>query len=507
MDKAITHAWAALGADPGLLERVSYERVPGALPARLPVRESARAAVAVCALAAAELAAEGAGRTAAGPAVPLSGGPGAGGPGAGRVRAVPRVRVDDGAVATAFHSERFATLDGRRWDGFAPLSRFWRTADGWVRTHANYPHHEARLLAALGLPAGSDADAVAGALAGWGAAETEAAVYAAGGLAVAVREAAEWYASEQGALVAERPLLELERLGDAPGPGRRTGGEGGGAGGSGPDGFGAPCAGVRVLDLTRVLAGPVATRTLALLGADVLRVDAPGLPESQEAYNDTGIGKRSALLDLAHGADRRVFDELLDTADVVVTGYRPGALDRFGLAPEALAERRPGLVVARLSAWGAYGPWGGRRGFDSLVQAATGIAVLEGDEGRPGALPAQALDHGTGYLVAAGVLRALTERRRGGGTWRVEAALAQTARWLTHGTEPEAPRAGATEPGAPRDAGRPGRPYEPGAWLVERDAPLGRLRHALSPVSYEGGPADWARPPGRWGADEPRWTA
>ncbi|MEU3630655.1 CoA transferase [Streptomyces fradiae] len=532
MDQTINRAWAALGADPGLLERVSYERVSGTLPARLPVRESARAAVAVCALAAAELAAEVAGGAAAGPTAqraggpgaegpgaggpgaggpgaggPGAGGPGAEGPGAGRVRAVPRVRVDDGAVATAFHSERFATLDGRRWDGFAPLSRFWRTADGWVRTHANYPHHEARLLAALGLPAGSDADAVAGALAGWGAAETEAAVYAAGGLAVAVREAAEWDASEQGALVAERPLLELERLGDAPGPGRRTVGEGGGAAGAGaggsgpdgpgPDGLGAPCAGVRVLDLTRVLAGPVATRTLALLGADVLRVDAPGLPESQEAYNDTGIGKRSALLDLAHGADRRVFDELLDAADVVVTGYRPGALDRFGLAPEALAERRPGLVVARLSAWGAYGPWGGRRGFDSLVQAATGIAVLEGDEGRPGALPAQALDHGTGYLVAAGVLRALTERRRGGGTWRVEAALAQTARWLTHGTEPEAPRAGE----------RPGRPYEPGAWLVERDAPLGRLRHALSPVSYEGGPADWARPPGRWGADEPRWTA
>ncbi|WP_374983659.1 CoA transferase [Streptomyces fradiae] len=507
MDKAITHAWAALGADPGLLERVSYERVSGALPARLPVRESARAAVAVCALAAAELAAEVAGGTAAGSAVPRAGGPGAGGRGAGgpgagrpvagRVRAVPRVRVDDGAVATAFHSERFTTLDGRRWDGFAPLSRFWRTADGWVRTHANYPHHEARLLAALGLPAGSDADAVAGALAGWGAAEAEAAVYAAGGLAVAVREGAEWDASEQGALVAERPLLELERLGDAPGPARRAGGDDGGAAGIGAAGIGAPCAGVRVLDLTRVLAGPVATRTLALLGADVLRVDAPGLPESQEAHNDTGLGKRSALLDLARGADRRVFDELLDAADVLVTGYRPGALDRFGLTPEALAERRPGLVVARLSAWGAYGPWGGRRGFDSLVQAATGIALLEGGEGRPGALPAQALDHGTGYLVAAGVLRALTERRRGGGTWRVEAALAQTARWLTHGTDREAPPAGE----------RPGRPYEPEAWLAQRDAPLGRLRHALSPVSYEGGPADWARPPGRWGADEPRWTA
>ncbi|MDT9685489.1 CoA transferase [Streptomyces sp. TRM76323] len=469
MNRTITQAWAALGADQGALERVSYTRVPGVLPARLPVLEAARAAVAVCALAAAELAAD------------LRGGP------------LPRVRVDDRAVATAFRSERFVRLDGRAWDGFAPLSRFWRTADGWVRVHANYPHHQGRLLTALGLPAGARTEAVAKALAGRRAAEVEDTVHGAGGLAVAVRDAAAWAALEQGALVAERPLLALERRDGAPGPVRRAAGAGAAS----------PCAGVRVLDLTRVLAGPVATRTLALLGADVLRVDAPGLPESPQAHDDTGLGKRSTLLDLGRSADRRVFDELLAAADVVVTGYRPGALDRFGLAPGALAERRPGLVVARLSAWGAYGPWGGRRGFDSLVQAATGIALREGDRGSPGVLPAQALDHGTGYLVAAAVLRALTERRRDGGTWLVEASLAQTAHWLAHGTDPESSPPG--EPPAGR--GPAGEPYEPGPWLRERDAPAGRLRHALSPVSYEGGPADWARPPGRWGADAPRWTA
>ncbi|WP_301251786.1 CoA transferase, partial [Streptomyces somaliensis] len=437
-DRATTRAWAALGADQGMLEHVSYTRVPDALPARLPVLEAARATVAVCALAAAELAAA------------RRGGP------------VPRVRVDDGAVATAFRSERFLRLGGRAWEGFAPLSRFWRTADGWVRTHANYPHHQSRLLAALGLPAGSDVREVAAALAERRAVEAEDAVYAAGGLAVAVRDAAAWAGLEQGALVAGRPLLALERLGGAPGPARRT------------SGAASPCAGVRVLDLTRVLAGPVATRTLALLGADVLRVDPPGLPESPEAHTDTGLGKRSALLDLRRGADRRVFEELLAAADVVVTGYRPGALDRFGLAPEALARRRPGLVVARLSAWGAYGPWGGRRGFDSLVQAATGIALAEGGGEAPGALPAQALDHGTGYLVAAAVLRALTERRRGGGTWRVEASLAQTAHWLLCGTD-------RTPPG-----GEPHPPYAPEPWLRERAAPLGPLRHALSPVRYQG---------------------
>ncbi|URN15633.1 MULTISPECIES: CoA transferase [Streptomyces] len=459
MDTAISHVWTALSADPGMLERVSCTRVPDALPARLPVAEAARATVSVCALAAAELAAA------------RSGGP------------VPRVRVDDGAVATAFRSERFLRLDGRTGDGFAPLSRFWRAADGWVRTHANYPHHRDRLLTALGLPVGSDARDVAGALAGRRAVEVEDAVYGAGGLAVAVRDAAAWAGGAQGALVAKRPLLTLERLDGAPGPARRAAA------------VPAPCAGVRVLDLTRVLAGPVATRTLALLGAEVLRVDPPGLPESPGAHGDTGLGKRSALLDLARGTDRKVFEELLAAADVVVTGYRPGALDRFGLSPGALAERRPGLVVARLSAWGAYGPWGGRRGFDSLVQAATGIALLEGDGREPGALPAQALDHGTGYLVAAAVLRALTERLSGGGTWRVEASLAQTAHWLLHGVDRTPPD------GVPRPL------YDPGAWLRERDAPLGRLRHALSPVRYEGGPADWARPPGRWGADAPRWTA
>ncbi|WP_228982774.1 CoA transferase [Streptomyces sp. DH12] len=464
MNRAISDVWAALGADPGLPERVAYHRVPGLLPSRLPVPELARATVAACALAAAELAAT------------RGGG------------AVPRVTVDDAAVAAAFRSERYVSLDGRPGGGFAPLSRFWRTADGWVRTHANYPHHRDRLLTALGLPADADGAAVARELAGRRAPEVEEAVYAAGGLAVAVRDAEAW-AAGQGAPAGGRPALDLERTGDAPGPPARSA--------AGPAGAGAPCAGVRVLDLTRVLAGPVATRTLALLGADVLRVDAPGLPESQEAHDDTGSGKRSTLLDLRRGADRRVFEELLSAADVVVTGYRPGALDRFGLAPGALAERRPGLVVARLSAWGGPGPWGGRRGFDSLVQAATGIALAEGGGAEPGALPAQALDHGTGYLVAAAVLRALTERHRSGGTWRVEAALTRTAHLLTHGTDREDPA-----PGASPGTGRGG---APAPRLLERDTPRGRLRYAPSPVSYEGGPRDWARPPGRWGADEPGW--
>lgn len=461
--------WAALGGEPALLERVRlHPRDPATvLPARLPVRELARSTVAVCALAAAEAAA-------------LRSGGG-----------VPAVRVDDGAVATAFTSERHLRIDGRPAGTFAPLSRFWRTDGGWLRTHANYPHHRARLLSVLGLSDGGDGnggeealvEAVAAELAGRRAEDVEEAVYAAGGLAVAVRTPQRWAAHPQGAAVARLPLVGRERLDETP-----------------P--LPLPPTGPRVLDLTRVIAGPVAGRTLALLGADVLRIDSPNLPESVDAHADTGFGKRSALLDLASRSGRRTFEELLSAAHVVITGYRPGALDRFGLSARELAVRRPGLVVAELNAWGGAGngPWGDRRGFDSLVQAASGIAVIEaGEDGRPGALPAQALDHGTGHLLAAAVLRSLVERHRDGGTRRVRLTLARTAHWLVH--ESAAPEGSE----GPEGRGGPWEPYDPADWLTETDGPLGRLRHAVPPVSYEGGPEGWSRPPGRPGGDEPVW--
>ncbi len=445
--------WSGLGGDPALLSRVSAVERPGVLPSRLPVREFAGACVGVCALAAAELAAR---RTDGGE--------------------VPAVRVDDGAVATAFVSERHLRTDGRPAESFAPLSRFWRTADGWVRTHANYPHHRARLLTALGAP--EDPDAVAAVLARRSAREVEETVTAAGGLAVALRTPEEWAAHEQAAAVARLPLVERVRLDAAPAREFTA---------TGREPL-LPAAGLRVLDLTRVIAGPVATRTLALLGADVLRLDPPGLPELPDQHTDTGFGKRSALVDLV--SEREVFEELLARADVVVTGYRPGSLDRFGLSAEALAERRPGVVVAQLSAWGATGPWAGRRGFDSLVQAATGIARIEGEHGRPGALPAQALDHGTGYLLAAGVLRALSDQADAGGGRLVRVALARTAAEVRAGADGSAAH-GSEVPAAP--------------WLAERNSSRGRLRYALPPVEFEGGPRDWARPPGAWGADAARW--
>ncbi|MFI8104082.1 CoA transferase [Streptomyces sp. NPDC086023] len=447
-DETTAQAWAALGGDAAAAGRVEYRGGSALGTGRLPVRELARATVGACSLAAAELAEVRAGRGTGSGDGPLT--------------------VDEGAVSTAFVSERHLLVEGRAPVSFAPLSGFWRTADGWLRTHANYPHHRGPLLGALGIPDDDRApEAMRKALEGLRAAEVQERVYAAGGLAVAV---AQPYGDPQ-------PLVTW-------GP-RSGGGRELGPAATTGDGAVLPASGVRVLDLTRVIAGPVATRTLGLLGADVLRVDPPQMPEADDAHADTGFGKRSARLDLTAAGDRAVFEELLATADVVVSGYRPGALDRLGLSAEALLERRPGLVVAELCAWGWTGDWSGRRGFDSLVQAGYGISAAEADaEGRPGVLPAQALDHGTGYLTAGAVLRALA----GGGGRTVRLSLAGTASWLVREVAPVAPGE---------------EPYTPGDWLRPAPSGYGELRHALPPVAV--GPADWSRTPSRWGTDAPVW--
>ena len=366
----------------------------------------------------------------------------------------PMPDIDAARVGSSFRADQLMRLDGAAPGGFAPLSGFWAAADGWLRTHANYPHHRARLLAALGLPDAAGPGDLVATVAVRPAQDVEDVVTAAGGIAVAVRDRTTWSSSGPGRAVATEPLVTIRRT-EAPAPGVGTR--------------------VRVLDLTRVIAGPVATRTLALAGADVLRVDPPHLPELPAQQVDTGLGKRTTILD---AADPRL-RELADSADVVVTGYRPGALDRFGLAPEDLLARRPELVVVRLDAWGWTGPWAGRRGFDSIVQAASGIAVAcAREDGRPGALPAQALDHATGYLAAASALLGLAERPTRGGSIR-ELALARTAEWLW--AHPE---------------------------LVTEARPVEPLRETLGPVEVPppvfGG--RWAGPAHELGADDPRWA-
>jgi crotonobetainyl-CoA:carnitine CoA-transferase CaiB-like acyl-CoA transferase len=351
--------------------------------------------------------------------------------------------LDARHVGLAFRSERFARLDGRPVGmGFAPLSRFWRTADGWLRLHGNYPHHRAAALAVLG-------DDVETSAAAWRAEDLESAVVAAGGAAAAVRTAAAWREHPHGTAVAGQPLMSLRRVAD--GPPRRS-----------------PLDGLRVLDLTRVIAGPVATRTLASHGADVLRIDGPRLPDDRGGLIDTGAGKRHVVLDLAAADDRRTVEELLGQADVVVQGYRPGALDAFGMDPAALAERHPHLITVRLSAWGTAGTWRERRGFDSLVQAATGIADVYGGPEGPGALPAQALDHGTGHLAAALVLSALARQRTEGGGWYGELSLAQTAHWLLN---------------APAEPPEPAVDVDPAPYLLDLPTPEGTATVVAPPGS------------------------
>lgn len=365
-----------------------------------------------------------------------------------------------GHVAASFAGERHVRFHGKpAGGGFAPLSRFWRTADGWIRLHGNYAAHHAAATAVLG-------EDVASAALDWDAEELETAVVAAGGAAAAVRSATAWAALPPAAAVRERPLVAVTRTAEH--AGRRV-----------------RLSGLRVLDLTRVIAGPVATRALAAHGADVLRVDAPQAPDDVALLRDIGAGKRHVLLDLADRHDRARVEELVAAADVVVQGYRPGALDAHGLDPGSLAERYPHLVVARLSAWGTHGPWGGRRGFDSLVQAATGIAAVYGDEEAPGALPVQALDHATGHLAAAAVLGLLARQRDEGGGWCAELSLAAAAHHLL-----------AAGPGDEQ----PGPPQDPAPWLVELPTPAGPVT-VVRPPGAPAWPTGALLPP----STRPRW--
>ncbi len=490
----IVEASQALGGEFPGHDAVTITGPPRTLPSRLPVSALAQATVAVVGLAASELGAVRAGTG---------------------LRRREHLTLDSGAVASAFTSERHLRLDGRPQVSMDPLSTFLPAADGWVRLHGNYPHHRARLRAALGI-ADTTADptaAVIAAVAAITATEVEDRVVAHGGVAAAVRDPAEWQRHPQGQALAGLPLMRMHRWGDkrAPRGNHRAPDETGGL----------PAAGIRVLDLTRVIAGPVGTRTLAFLGADVLRVDSPWLPEIPAQHLDTGPGKRSTFLDLGRPTDRRMFEELVASADAVVTGYRPGALDRFGLSPQALHDRHPGIVVATLSAWGPTGPWVRRRGFDSLVQAATGIATAEAggdpDGARPGVLPAQALDHATGYLTAAAVLRALTLRHRESGSWHAQLSLAQTATWLLarHTKTGEDAGGGTAAAGAtgtsiststdvsagPVDV----RPADATPWLDTVDSHAGRLTYVLPPLRLAGGPRTWSHPPRPLGASSPTW--
>ena len=331
--------------------------------------------------------------------------------------AAQEVCVDYRHAAAAFHSEHFLKLDGvwmpREAGDIGGLYQM--QGGGWVRVHANFPHHRDGVIRLLGCA--PHKAAVAEALSHWQALDFEDAAVAAGLVVTAYRSFAEWDAHPQAQAIPTLPLVRIERIGDAP-----------------PADWGAsetPLGGLRVLDLTRVIAGPVGTRTLAAHGAEVLTITGPGL--ASYGIEDLGRGKRQAQLDLTSADGRARLTELLAGADVFVQGYRPGTIAGRGFSPEFAAAMRPGIVTASLSAYGAAGPWAGRRGFDSLVQTATGFNHAEAEafgQSSPRALPVQALDHATGYLLAFGILTALHRRLTEGGSWHVSVSLARTGHWL-----------------------------------------------------------------------------
>lgn len=340
----------------------------------------------------------------------------------GHARGVPRQAVAVDMRHAALECTGWFSLDGRvpeLWDAFSGL---YRTADGWVRIHANFAHHREGALRLLGLDPATAvrADAEA-AMAGWRALDFENAAAARGLVATALRRFDEWDATPQGEAIAAQPLFTIERIGDAAPlalPPLREDQR--------------PLAGLRVLDLTRILAGPVGGRALAAYGADVLLVNSPRLPNI-EAIVDTSRGKLSTHVDLRTDEGQAALRRLAGQAHVFVQGYRPGGLEALGFGPAQLAALRPGIVCVSLTAYGTQGPWAGRRGFDSLVQTAMGFNQAEGEaagDGKPKPLPMQILDEATGYLIAFGAAAALHRQQREGGSWQVRVSLAQTGHWL-----------------------------------------------------------------------------
>lgn len=402
----------------------------------------------------------------------------------GHARGVARQQVAVDAVHAAAECLGWFSIDGRvpqLWDKFSGL---YRARDGWVRIHANFQHHREGALRLLGLdPATADRHAAEQAMLAWDAQAFEDAAAQAGLVAARLRSFAQWDASEPGKAIAAQPLFTISRIGDAP-----------------PQALPAlapqhrPLEGVRVLDLTRILAGPVGGRALAAYGADVMLVNAPHLPNI-EAIADTSRGKRSALVDLRTPEGGAAMDALLAGAHVFVQGYRPGALAQLGHGAEEVARRRPGIVYVSLCAYGTQGPWQDRRGFDSLVQTATGFNLAEaeaaGDAARPRALPMQILDEATGYLIAFGAAAALLRQQREGGSWHVQVSLAQTGHWLR--------QLGRVADGFAVTAPE----LEP--FLETTTSRWGALRGVRHSAQLGRTPALWRRPSERPGDSLPRW--
>jgi hypothetical protein len=484
--------WRSTGSSVQALDGLTFSGPRQVLPSLFDVTGLAAASVAAATLAAAEFHAV-------------------------RTGGLPRpVTVDTRAASAAFACEaRFTPVGWALPDIWDPIAGNYRARDGWIRLHTNYACHRAAVQAILSpydKNGAQDRESVAALVRASKASELEdGIVESAGGCAAVLRSRQEWLASPQGAATANAPVLDV-RAGPPSGPAddaipaphfrlpppdmrvvtRRNSGQS--RGGAAAGGAAAPYTGIRVLDLTRVIAGPVATRFLAAYGADVLRVDPPGFAEVPACLPETTAGKRTAALDLKSPAGRATFEDLVATADVMVTGLRADALARLGYDEATVTAINPGLIRASLNAYGWAGPWRNRRGFDSLVQMSCGIAAAgarAAGKDSPVPLPVQALDHATGYLVAAAVGRALTRRITRDQASRIRASLIGTAGFLW---------------GLPRQESQPPMPG-PGDFRLEDAATAwGPARRVPLPGRIEGIAPGWRVEAGPLGRHAPAWA-
>jgi len=328
-------------------------------------------------------------------------------------------------------------------------------------------------------------DDIQAALMQWDGEAFETAAYAGGAVVALMRSRDEWSATPHAKALAELPPLTFEKIGEAP-PRPWPAGD-------------RPLAGVRVLDLSRVIAGPVAGRTLAVHGADVLLISGPDLPAIPWLTIDTGRGKLATFIELKSEEGRGKLRDLLAQADIFSQGYRPRAIASLGFSPEEAAKIRPGIVYVSLSAYGHAGPWAERRGFDSLVQTTTGFNHAEGQAAGidgPKELPAQMLDHATGYLMAFGAMMGRARQSREGGSWHVRASLAQTGRWLWN--------LGRVADGL-RTADLKGETVRP--FIEEMPSGFGQLWAVSHSAQLSKTPAFWTRPAMPLGSHPPQWPA
>src|SRR6266850_2061273 len=392
------------------------------------------------------------------------------------------ITVDMRHAVVECRSERYLRVDGKppppAWDAIAAV---YKTRDGFVRLHTNFPHHRDAVCKVLNCKA--ERDEVQAALMQWDAETFETAAYAGGGVVAMMRSHDEWLALPHARAVAGLPLLSIEKIGEAA-PKPWPAGD-------------RPLAGLRVLDLSRVIAGPVAGRTLAVHGADVLLISGPDLPAIPWLTIDTGRGKLTSFVELKSEQGRDSLRELLASADIFSQGYRPQALATLGFSPQDAARISPGIVYVSLSAYGHAGPWAERRGFDSLVQTATGFNHAEGQAAGvdgPKELPAQMLDHATGYLMAFGAMMAKAHQSREGGSWHVRVSLARTGQWLWN--------LGRVADGFKTEDLK-GETVQP--FIEEIPSGFGPLRSVRHSAALSKTPAFWARPAMPLGSHPAEW--